>query len=792
MTLISSPIPNLINGVSQQAPSIRLSSQADVVENCFPSIVEGLKKRPPTHHISKLINGVLGDNFVHDINRDSTEQYVAIVTTSSIRVFDLTGTEKTVTTPNGLTYLDTTTPSTDLRALTIADYTFFLNRSKKPLMATTLSAHSQGCALVHVKQGNYSQNYKISVDGVVHATKTTSASDPVDIRTDKIASDLAASLTTSLGAGWTITRQSYSISIKKDDGTDFRVEVEDSFGGNALKAVKDKVQRFSDLPVIATKDFIVEVVGEASSNFDNYFVKFTPNNATSTFDAGVWEETLAPSIEYDLDASMMPHVLVREADGTFTFREALWDGRQVGDLVSAPDPSFIGASLNDIFFFKNRLGFLADQNVIMSQAGEFFAFLPSTVTSILDNAPIDVSAAHTKVSILQHAVPFNGRLLLFSDQTQFVLEGGDLLTPKTAEITQTTEFESTHKAKPVGIGRVAYFGVNRGGYAGLREYFVGDDGVSMDAEDVTGHVPKYLAGNLTALEASSNEDILVATTDADQHIIYPYKYYWVKDEKLQSAWTKWTYHATSKVLRTFFIETTLYLVLQHGDGVFLERMEIEPAHIDEHTDLYGTGYVTHLDRRLDDTQLLSTSYDAVSNTTTLNLPYNVEGALQVVTRATSTSAGGRVLATMEETTSSLKVSGDQTSTALWVGQKYTQRYRFGTPTMKEQAKGGGVSSVDAGRLQLRNWSIKYEDSGFFEAHVTPLMRDTFVYTYTGRILGQGQNILGSTSISSGTYSFPVMSRNDRVVVELVNDTFLPATFISAEWEGQYTSRSQRV
>ena len=54
MPLISSSIPNLINGVSQQPPALRLASQAEQVINCMPSPVEGLKKRPPFYHLKKL------------------------------------------------------------------------------------------------------------------------------------------------------------------------------------------------------------------------------------------------------------------------------------------------------------------------------------------------------------------------------------------------------------------------------------------------------------------------------------------------------------------------------------------------------------------------------------------------------------------------------------------------------------------------------------------------------------------------------------------------------------------
>jgi hypothetical protein len=74
MSLISSAIPNLVQGVSQQSPALRLSSQAELQENAFPSLVEGLQKRPPLEHSAILSNTTTAGSFIHLINRDATER----------------------------------------------------------------------------------------------------------------------------------------------------------------------------------------------------------------------------------------------------------------------------------------------------------------------------------------------------------------------------------------------------------------------------------------------------------------------------------------------------------------------------------------------------------------------------------------------------------------------------------------------------------------------------------------------------------------------------------------------
>ena len=56
MAIVSASIPNLINGVSQQPPSLRLKTQAEIQENGFSTVVDGLKKRPSSEHIKTLSN----------------------------------------------------------------------------------------------------------------------------------------------------------------------------------------------------------------------------------------------------------------------------------------------------------------------------------------------------------------------------------------------------------------------------------------------------------------------------------------------------------------------------------------------------------------------------------------------------------------------------------------------------------------------------------------------------------------------------------------------------------------
>jgi hypothetical protein len=786
MPLVSGSIPNLINEVSQQPAPIRLSSQCEEQINGYSSVVEGLKKRPPLEFVAKLNSLQVGNAFIHTINRDSAERYIVIITDGDLKVYDLTGDEKTVAFPDGTSYLDSATPNTSFRAVTIADYTFVVNLAQTVAFTGNKSPKYGSAGLVFVKQANASSNYKVFVDGAQQASHTTATS---NIQTDYIATQLTTQLTTNLGAGWTVTRVQSTIEIKKNDGTAFTLDTEDSNAGNSLKSAKEKLQRFTDLPTVAPRDFAIEITGDQGSSFDNYFVAFEPSDSGSNFGTGVWLETVKPDINWELDPATMPHTLIRESDGTFTFKQAIWGKRIVGDEESAADPSFIGSVINDIFLFKNRLAFLSDESVIFSRAGEFFEFFPETVTTLLDSDPVDVAASSNKVSILRHAIAFDEDLLLFSDQTQFILKGGDILSSRTVSITQKTVFENSRIAKPVEAGKNVFFAVNNGSFTQIREYFVSDQNETNDAADITAHIPKYIPKDVSTLAVTTNEDLLCTISSNAPNAIYAYKYYWRGDEKLQSAWSQWTFGEDCSILNIDFIESLLYIVSQRVDGVYLEKMNVAPKQVDD-----NSTYLTHLDRRLqDDTTGVSASYDSGANETTWTLPYDVSGVMQVVTRDSTVGLKeGMLIPVIEQTGNMVKVHGQYDTEDVFIGQQYALRYTFSHQFLKESSQNGSQSAIIAERLQMRTWTLVFEDTGFFSVAVTPKYRDTFLYKFTGTILGAGNNTIGSLTLADGEFTFLVQSKNDQVTIEVINDTFLPSHFLSVEWEAHYNRRSQKV
>ena len=136
--------------------------------------------------------------------------------------------------------------------------------------------------------------------------------------------------------------------------------------------------------------------------------------------------------------------------------------------------------------------------------------------------------------------------------------------------------------------------------------------------------------------------------------------------------------------------------------------------------------------------------------------------------------------------------GNITGATVAMGRKYTMSYQLSTITVKSAQAGGGQKSDTEGRLQLRKISFNYADAGLFNVLVTPEGRQTYTYTYSGKILGSSSATLGSYSIESGRFAVPIVSRNIGTSIVLQNDSALPSSFLSADWEGFFVKRSQAV
>jgi hypothetical protein len=377
----------------------------------------------------------------------------------------------------------------------------------------------------------------------------------------------------------------------------------------------------------------------------------------------------------------------------------------------------------------------------------------------------------------------------FGDQTQFVLTAENAMTPRTAKFTAATVYDVDLNCRPINAENLIYFGFSNGDYAGIREYFVDTkNGQTKDGDSITAHVPKYLSGSPRRMGACLTEDIMCVATEGVLDSLFVYKWYWQDDSKLQSSWSKWNFGQpgqTTVILGFEFIGPTLHLVIGRGAETFLETMRVDSP-LDS-----GIGYAIHLDRRVNSA---SGAYDAVTDTTPLTIAYNVDfgDPAGIVTANSGPWKIGQSIKVVSKAGNTITFKGNIVGVPLMIGLKYTTRFRFSPAQVLGQTVTGGIAAHGNGRLQVRTWSVTYKDTGYFRAEVTPAYCDTVSNEFTGRVLGSSLNLIGEFPLETGRFKFLVNAKNDLVTIDLVNDSHMPSCFVSAEWEGTYHAKSQKV
>ncbi len=774
MPLVSSSLPNMTNGVSQQPAPIRLPTSCKEMINAFPSVITGLQKRIGTSYIATLATGmtVPDDAAIHLVERDSTEQYIIVCVNGDLEVYDLAGNKKTVSFPDGKTYLSTSTPNNDLRFLSVADQTWVLNKSVTTAAANTTESRTnpQTQATIYIFQAVANKTYAVYINNTLRASHTTqtntSASTALE-GTDEIATQLKNALVT---AGYTATTENSAVCISGLSTSD-TVEVTEGYGGRSMRVFKDEIQKFSDLPPQDVDGRLVKVKGDVEESGDDYWVTYGNN---------VWTETVGYNAGRQFTDTTMPHTLVRNANGTFTFSKDVWKARIAGDDNTNSDPSFIGNKLNDLFLHQGRMGFLSGENIILSESSEFENYYRTTTVQLLDTERIDVASTTNRISTLYHAIPYNKTLLLFSDRVQFEVDDAEgTLSPATISLDVVTSFDAAVNASPTAVGPNIFFPVDGTSHANIRELFVTSETDNKDSTEITVQIPRYIPANIVKMASSTTEDIMAVLSSGDRNSLYIYKWYFSGNEKIQSSWGKWTFPTGYQILTMEFLQESLYIVYKSNGGLHIDKIII-----DEGEGVDGTPNDILLDRKVSNSNC-TISHNSTTGVSTVTVPYTEAATKQLVL------SDGSIPTISSQTSTQILVEQDLSSATFEVGVPYTFEYHFSTQYLREGEKGAQVAIQD-GRLELRYFSLLFMNSANFTVEVSPVNKGSNVYRFTGRVLGSNSNTLDSTGYDTGEFRFPVFSKNDQVNIVIKNDSPFTSSFSSTEWEAFYYPKTKRV
>lgn len=791
MALISQSVKNLKGGISQQPDILRFPEQGAEQINGWSSETEGLQKRPP-FIFTKTIGdaGFLGAApLVHLINRDSVEQYYVVFTGSGIKVFDLSGREYAV--HGDTSYANCANPRDDLRMVTVADYTFIVNRWKvvHANQDPIYTLRGDGECLINIRGGQYGRTMSIHINGGTQASvKIADGNAPEQVeQTDAqwLVRNLAEQLRKNM-SGWTIHEGPGYIHVIAPANDNIRsLETKDGYGGQLMSAVMHTSQSFSKLPIEAPNGYSVQIVGDTSKTSDAFYVQYDAIRK-------VWKEVAGWGVQRGLQRGTMPHALIRQADGSFKMDVLPWEDRRCGDMNTNPDPSIVGQKINDVFFFRNRLGFLAGENIVMSRTSKYFSLFPASVANLSDDDPIDVAVSHNRISTLKYAVPFSEELLLWSDQAQFVLSAQGILSPKTVELNLTTEFDVSDAARPYGIGRGVYFASPRASYTSINRYYAVQDVSSVkSAEDMSAHVPSYIPNGVFSIRGSGTENFVSVLSSNAPSKIFLYKFLYLNEEIAQQAWSHWELGSNVTVLACDSIGSTMYLLLRNQSHTWMARAHFTKNSIDYPEEPYRIYVDNKLEITIPAGSYNDDTYETVIYPSHFYGMKNYLGKFYIVAMDGKVSWFDAPHGGWPNGEPRLVLNGNREGERVYIGLAINFRYVFSKFLIKKTADDGSTATEDIGRLQLRRAWVNYEDSGAFVVEVENTSR-LFSYDMAGARLGSNALRAGGLNVGTGQFRFPVAGNAQLNEVRIVSDHTTPLNVIGCGWEGNYLRRSSVI
>jgi hypothetical protein len=341
--------------------------------------------------------------------------------------------------------------------------------------------------------------------------------------------------------------------------------------------------------------------------------------------------------------------------------------------------------------------------------------------------------------------------------------------------------------------------------------------------DISASIPSYIKGTVSKIVGADNEQMIVVMSSGLQNGFYMYKYFFNGSEKLQSAWCKFTIgkdpsdqnilSGQAIVENVDFIDNKLYVVVTRGDGTYLERIDFQSSKADP-TSIYSV----LLDRKVSN-QGLPINFDANTGLTTITLPYGIDPEkATVVTRSTipagpgyqpqnvggngggqqfivTAGVGGAIVPVNTVNANYITLKGNYTSVPLWIGENYTMEHTLGRVVIRAPGSRGNPTVVSVGKLYLRRAALSYDKTRTFKVRVVPINNSsptTYEYVCNNQVAGTTTAAVNFDSLRDGTFRFPILSKNDQVIITLVNDSPHPCSLLSMDVEAQYVSRSQRA
>ena len=719
-------------------------------------------------------------------------------------------------------------------------YTATVTLTDGGLIKNTSKSNAEGRSITVSIEGI---NYRISVEAVEPVTTYEGVSGIAFFKTPKNPDNGSISMLSILNGLKTAVNSSLANVTAEVVGSGLFLNGTAADGVNFLggavnenmSVIGQKAQDISRLPAMNKHGYVAQISNTADLDTDDYYVKFVADNGTSG--AGSYEETVRPhnfagtsaadAMKAGFDPATMPHALINNRNGTFTFakldlsfgtaqgNQNYWKDRQVGDNESNPFPTILGKQITEMFFHRNRLGLIAEEQVVMSQPGQYFNLFIVSAIAASDDNPIDITVSDIKPAFINHTLPINKGVMMFSDNGQFLLfTESDIFSPKTVRLKKIASYECDASIQPVDLGTSVLFTSNVSAYARAFEATVVDDDTPPKIVEQTRVVPEFLPKDITKSTNSASIGITTYGKKGDSTVFH-YKYYDAGNTREQSAWYSWT--LTGTMQHMLYTGGSFFTVTLHDSSYKLCRHEyVADANATRAYVLGGTSsdvgsalktarqFEAHLDNMTIATNVAGSAQTTTApEKTVLTIPYTPANTtnLFMVGLSGNDSDGNSIAGTVRAAdavgTNSVTFNNINLHSAakVAVGYKYTSTIELPTYYVN---LGNNAYDTD-GDLRISGINFEMGVGGPMEFHLTS------PFTYIDSSGNTTKDIDDYVQFESGILSnssvfdkppadlaksirVPVQRKNEKYTLQIqIPDPFSTA-LISASWDGIYNPR----
>ena len=449
---------------------------------------------------------------------------------------------------------------------------------------------------------------------------------------------------------------------------------------------------------------------------------------------------------------------------------------------------------------------VADEQVVMSRPGDYFNFFIVSALTFSDDNPIDITVSDIKPAFINHLVPHNKGVMMFSDNGQFILfTESDIFSPKTARLKKVSSYECDNSLQPVDMGTSIMFTSNVSAYTRTYESTILDDDVPPKVIEQTRVVPEYIPKDITTSTVSTPLGI-VTFGKKNSSDIYHYKYFDSGDRRDQSAWYSWTLQGTMQHM--VYTAGSFYCVTLQGSDYVLNRHEYVTDATSGRTYVLGgvaadVGSSTKIARWFEpclDNMTIPTAitYTAQGSTVTgpdftdLTIPYTPTSADNYYVIALSgtdtegNSVAGQVIKANSVNTNKATFYGvNMTGWTVACGYRYTT-----TVELPNYYYAPEPNQYDLdGELRITGFNIEMGVSGPVEFHLSSNYADMDDYVQYESGMKLNDSDFGKPpSMLSKTVRVPIQKKNEKYKLQIkVPDPFSTA-IVSASWDGRYNTK----